>query len=114
MLSPADRRLALADDGLDHRFGRRARRVRRAHPCHRDAVAFVRCDRYRREIVSLAVLADTAPDWRPSGFAVGRWGSRLGLVFPSANDGFRCALPILQEYLPSAVEAQAARLNRKA
>ena len=40
-------------------------------------------DRYRREIVSLAVLADTAPGWRPAGFAVGRWGSRLGLVFPS-------------------------------
>ena len=42
-------------------------------------------DRYRRELVSLAVLADTAPGWRPHGFAVGRWGSRLGIEFPSVK-----------------------------
>jgi hypothetical protein len=40
-------------------------------------------DRYAREIVSLAVLADSSPGWRPSRFEIGRWGSRLGLEFPS-------------------------------
>lgn len=42
-------------------------------------------DRYARDIASLAVLADAAPGWRPSGFEVGRWGSRLGLSFPSVK-----------------------------
>lgn len=42
-------------------------------------------DRYARDISSLAVLADTTPDWRPAGFEVGRWGSRLGLLFPSVK-----------------------------
>jgi len=42
-------------------------------------------DRYRREIVSLAVLADVAPGWRPDGFEVGRWGSRLGIRFPTVK-----------------------------
>ncbi|WP_295588390.1 cytosolic protein [uncultured Lamprocystis sp.] len=42
-------------------------------------------DRYDREIVSLAVLADTVHGWRPDGFAVGRWGSRLGISFPSVK-----------------------------
>lgn len=42
-------------------------------------------DRYRCVIVSLAVLADGAPSWRPSGFEVGRWGSRLGIRFPSVK-----------------------------
>jgi hypothetical protein len=42
-------------------------------------------DRYGRELASLAVLADTTPGWRPSGFEIGRWGSRLGLVFPSVK-----------------------------
>ena len=40
-------------------------------------------DRYGRDIASLAVLADTSPDWRPDRFEIGRWGSRLGLRFPS-------------------------------
>ena len=42
-------------------------------------------DRYAREIVSLAVPADPTPGWRPRRFAVGRWGSRLGLTFPSVK-----------------------------
>lgn len=42
-------------------------------------------DRYAREIVSLAVLTDQTPGWRPRRFAVGRWGSRLGLTFPSVK-----------------------------
>ena len=51
-------------------------------------------DRYAREIVSLAVLADPTPGWRPRRFAVGRWGSRLGLTFPSVKltDYYRCDL----------------------
>lgn len=42
-------------------------------------------DRYGREIASLAVLADPNPRWRPRRFEIGRWGSRLGLVFPSVK-----------------------------
>jgi hypothetical protein len=42
-------------------------------------------DRYARDVASLAVLADTAPEWRPSSFEVGRWGSRLGLTFPTVK-----------------------------
>ena len=42
-------------------------------------------DRYRRELVSLAVLADTTPGWRPGEFGIGRWGSRLGIVFPTVK-----------------------------
>ncbi|WP_295880448.1 cytosolic protein [uncultured Thiohalocapsa sp.] len=42
-------------------------------------------DRYARDIASFAVLADTTPHWRPRSFEVGRWGSRLGLLFPSVK-----------------------------
>src|SRR5262249_13707694 len=31
-------------------------------------------DRYDREVVSLAILADDNPTWRPSRFGYGRWG----------------------------------------
>jgi hypothetical protein len=36
---------------------------------------------YNREVVSLAVLCDEAPAWRPNTFAYGRWGSRTGIDF---------------------------------
>jgi hypothetical protein len=39
-------------------------------------------DRYNREVVSLAVLADDDPDWRPGRFGYGRWRSRTGIEFP--------------------------------
>ncbi len=42
-------------------------------------------DRYAREIVSLAVLADETTKWRPDSFHIGRWGSRLGLDFPTVK-----------------------------
>lgn len=42
-------------------------------------------DRYRRDIASLAVLADTAPGWRPCRFGIGRWGSQLEIRFPSVK-----------------------------
>lgn len=42
-------------------------------------------DRYRRTVVSLAVLADEVPNWRPRRFQVGRWGSRIGIRFPTAK-----------------------------
>ena len=42
-------------------------------------------DRYRRTVVSLAVLADETPHWRPRRFQVGRWGSRIGIRFPSVK-----------------------------
>ena len=42
-------------------------------------------DRYDREVISLAVLADDDPDWRPSQFGYGRWGFRTGTEFPVAK-----------------------------
>jgi len=42
-------------------------------------------DRYGCEVASFAVLADTRPGWQPSKFEIGRWGTRLGLAFPSVK-----------------------------
>jgi hypothetical protein len=39
-------------------------------------------DRYDQEVVSLAILADDDPAWRPSQFSYGRWGFRAGVEFP--------------------------------
>jgi hypothetical protein len=42
-------------------------------------------DRYNREVVTLVVLGDDRPDWRPSGFGYGRWGCRLAFQFPAVK-----------------------------
>jgi hypothetical protein len=39
-------------------------------------------DRYDREVISLAILADDDPAWRPSHYGYGRWGFRTGIEFP--------------------------------
>ncbi len=39
-------------------------------------------DRYNREVVSLAVLGDDNPRWRPERFGYARWGLRVGIRFP--------------------------------
>lgn len=39
-------------------------------------------DRYARRVISLAVLADAAPAWRPCSFGYRQWGFRLRLEFP--------------------------------
>jgi hypothetical protein len=39
-------------------------------------------DRYDREVISLAILADDDPDWRPSQYGYGRWGFRTSTEFP--------------------------------
>ncbi|MFC1707932.1 cytosolic protein, partial [Planctomycetota bacterium] len=39
-------------------------------------------DRYRRPVVSLAVLGDERCGWRPSSFGYGLWGCRVHLDFP--------------------------------
>jgi hypothetical protein len=39
-------------------------------------------DRYRRAVVSLAVLGDSTPAWRPSTFGYQRWGCEVGIRFP--------------------------------
>lgn len=39
-------------------------------------------DRYNRQVVSLAVLADQNPQWRPKGFHSELWGCRVSLEFP--------------------------------
>ncbi|MFL9449959.1 hypothetical protein AB0758_02270 [Tolypothrix bouteillei VB521301_2] len=42
-------------------------------------------DRYGREVVSLAVLGDSQPNWRPQEYGYGRWGCSMQLRFPSSN-----------------------------
>ena len=42
-------------------------------------------DRYSREVVSLAVLGDEQPNWRPQEFGYGRWGCEMRLRFPIAK-----------------------------
>lgn len=37
---------------------------------------------YNREVVSLAVLCDERPSWRPAKFSYGRWGWRTEITFP--------------------------------
>ncbi len=39
-------------------------------------------DRYDREVISLAILADDDPSWRPKQFRYGRWGFKAGITFP--------------------------------
>jgi hypothetical protein len=39
-------------------------------------------DRYGREVISLALLADDDAKWRPSYFGYGRWGFQVGMEFP--------------------------------
>src|SRR5215218_8568473 len=39
-------------------------------------------DRYREEVISLAVLGDTRRGWRPDRFGYARWGCELGLTYP--------------------------------
>ena len=39
-------------------------------------------DRYDREVISLAILADDDPDWRPNQYEYGRWGFRTATEFP--------------------------------
>jgi hypothetical protein len=39
-------------------------------------------DRYDREVISLAILADDDPDWRPSRYEYSRWGFRTATEFP--------------------------------
>jgi hypothetical protein len=38
-------------------------------------------DRYNRTVVSLAVLTDDRPDWRPDRFDYGDWGASTGIRF---------------------------------
>lgn len=42
-------------------------------------------DRYDREVVSLAILADDDPDWRPNRYGYGRWGCCTGIEFPTVK-----------------------------
>jgi hypothetical protein len=39
-------------------------------------------DRYDRPVVSLAVLTDASPTWRPMRYAYNLWGCQVSLVFP--------------------------------
>ena len=39
-------------------------------------------DRYDREVISLAILADDDLDWRPSQYEYGRWGFHTRTTFP--------------------------------
>ncbi|MDB5311674.1 MAG: hypothetical protein JWO38_5876 [Gemmataceae bacterium] len=40
-------------------------------------------DRYGRMPVSLAILGDDGPEWRPASFQMGRWGCEVFFTFPA-------------------------------
>ena len=40
---------------------------------------------YDIDVVSIAVLCDTDPNWRPGGYSYGHWGSRTGIDYLSAK-----------------------------
>jgi hypothetical protein len=40
---------------------------------------------YNKDVVSLAILTDDQPDWRPTSFAYGRWGCRTELTFRNSK-----------------------------
>lgn len=42
-------------------------------------------DRYRRQVVSLAILTDDQLHWRPDHYRYERWGCRLSLDFPTVK-----------------------------
>jgi hypothetical protein len=42
-------------------------------------------DRYGREVVSLAVLGDEQPGWRPHEYQHGRWGCEMKFLFPTVK-----------------------------
>ena len=42
-------------------------------------------DKYNRTVVSLAVLTDKRPDWRPDRFEYGDWGATTGIRFLTAK-----------------------------
>jgi hypothetical protein len=42
-------------------------------------------DRYDCEVISLAILADGDPAWRPGQYTYSRWGFRAGIEFPVAK-----------------------------
>ena len=45
-----------------------------------------RCfEKYHRRVISLAVLCDERPKWRPHRFSYGGWGSKMELTFPVAK-----------------------------
>jgi len=59
---------------VERRFGRRMFRYN------------IRCfELYDHQVVSLAILSDDDPGWRPKGFAYGGWGSRTGIRFPAVK-----------------------------
>jgi hypothetical protein len=42
-------------------------------------------DRYGREVVSLAMLGDEQPNWRPQEYKYGRWGCQMQFRFPNVK-----------------------------
>lgn len=43
------------------------------------------CDRFRRQIISLAILGDERQHWRPSSFGYELWGCTLARTFPTVK-----------------------------
>ena len=42
-------------------------------------------DKYKQPVVSLAVLGDDDPNWRPSAYQTELWGCRSGIAFPTVK-----------------------------
>jgi hypothetical protein len=55
-------------------------------------------DKYKHKVVSLALLGDTHPEWRPDHFGYGDFGCRMELRFPSVKLwDYRDRMPELEQ-----------------
>ena len=83
-------------------------------------------DRYGVDVVSLAVLTDTSPSFRPNGYRYARWGCQLQYQFPMsklidfesnwqalANSGNVFALVVMAQLKAKRVKAGSARKDAK-
>jgi len=73
-------------------------------------------DRYRKQVVSLAILADESKTWKPTEFAYRVWGCEIGIRFPVIKlldyekDG---EIPLEQQHNPFAIATKAHILAKR-
>ena len=62
---------------VEVQMARKAKFAQRMYVCN-----YRLFDKYNKEVVSLAVLGDSNPRWRPASFGYKRWGFEAGIRFP--------------------------------
>ena len=73
-------------------------------------------DRYRKQVVSLAILADASKTWKPTEFGYRVWGCEIGIRFPVVKlldyekEG---EIPLEQQHNPFAIATKAHILAKR-